>query len=92
MRMARSLADANAGNSIAARIEMMPMTTTSSISVNPAGRFIPSRFALFHGGSMPRKSRVRSRSLAKFCRCVASFQPAQGQCTASKSQYTASRI
>jgi hypothetical protein len=38
-----SLARDNAGNSIAARMAMMAMTTNNSISVNPAGRF-PVRF------------------------------------------------
>jgi hypothetical protein len=40
MRLLRSLAQANAGSSIAARIAMIAMTTNSSIKVNarPAGR------------------------------------------------------
>src|SRR5665213_729469 len=39
VRWACSLDAAKAGNSIAARIAMMAMTTKSSMSVNPAGRF-----------------------------------------------------
>ncbi len=35
MRCAFSFEEANAGNSIAARIAMMAMTTSNSISVNP---------------------------------------------------------
>src|SRR5258708_39865138 len=37
MRLARSLALARAGSSIAARIAMMAITTSNSIKVNPAG-------------------------------------------------------
>src|SRR5712671_5442145 len=54
MRLARSLADASAGKSIAAKMAMMAMTTSSSIRVKPrdevlVGAFIVSGKKLFCG-------------------------------------------
>jgi hypothetical protein len=47
VRLAFSLATVNTGRSSAAKIAMMAMTTSSSISVNPVGFFIVIGFSDF---------------------------------------------
>src|SRR6266567_1504132 len=62
MRLARSLALARAGSSIAARIAMMAITTSTSIRVNPAGGR--------HG-----RCRAGGGDFGSACRCILVIGP-----------------